>query len=320
MDFRETLHSGTSDADSKLADIIQKLSTDMMKSALPDRPEIQEKLTPNYPPGCKRVIISDDYFPALARDNVTLNTGGIERVTEKGIVTDGNEEEFDLIILATGFRTVEFMHPIKVTGKDNRLLSDIWKDGACALYGVGVESLPNFGMLYGPNTNLGHNSIVLMIEAEVRYTSKLISAVLSARQQGESLTITPKSERVAEYNKELHEALSKTSFAHPNCNSWYKNDKGLITNNWSGDVVEYQKILATVNWNDFDLVGYGAEQLEKKKTTRVGRVMEESIISYKTLGISMVSMAAIAGGLAITGTPKRLEPMLQQMLSKWRWR
>lgn len=293
MDFREYLYDSIATADSKSSDLIRKLTTDSLKSKLPDRPDLQEKLTPNYSPGCKRVIISDDYFPTLGRDNVSLNTSSIERVTESGIRTNDGEEEFDLIILATGFRTVEFMHPIKVVGKDNRELSDIWKDGARALYGVGVENLPNFAMLYGPNTNLGHNSIILMIESQALYVSKLVSTVMAARRQGQTLTITPNSDRVEEYNKELQEQISHTSFADPNCNSWYKNEKGLVTNNWSGNVIDYQKLLSKVNWKDFDISGYNAQQLVSKRTARVGRVVEETVITYKAIAVTLVSIAAI---------------------------
>lgn len=313
MDFREYLYDSIASADAKSSSLIRKLNAHMLKNALPDRPDLQEKLTPDYPPGCKRVIISDDYFPALGRDNVTLNTSPIEQVTESGIRTSDGEEEFDLIVLATGFRTVEFMHPIKVIGKDDRELSDIWKDGARALYGVGVESLPNFAMLYGPNTNLGHNSIILMIEAQVRYVSKLVSTVMGARQQGQTLTITPKPDRVDEYNKELQEQISHTSFADPSCNSWYKNEKGLVTNNWSGTAVDYQKLLSKVNWNDFDLSGYNAQQLAKKKTARVGRVVEETIITYKAVAVTLVTLAAIT---AFKG-PDAIPSMVRKWRLKW---
>lgn len=310
MDFREYLFDAVARSDASSSSIVRKLTMHMLKNALPDRPDLREKLTPNYPPGCKRVIISDDYFPTLGRDNVSLNTSPIEQVTEGGIRTSDGEEEFDLIVLATGFRTVEFMHPIKVTGKDNRELSDVWKDGARALYGVGVESLPNFAMLFGPNTNLGHNSIILMIEAQVLYVSELISAVMDARKQGQSLAIIPKPDRVEEYNKELQEQISHTSFADPNCNSWYKNEKGFVTNNWSGNVVDYQKLLSKINWNDFDLSGYNAQRLVKKKTARVGRVVEETTITYKAVAVTLVSLAAITAFKGPDAIPS--------MVRKWR--
>ncbi|PGH15402.1 hypothetical protein AJ80_05586 [Polytolypa hystricis UAMH7299] len=299
MDFREVTYSAVTNQESTMANFIRNESLKMMKRQLPNQPELWEKVTPDYPVGCKRILLSDNYFPTLARKNVTLETGHIERITEKGIVVDSVETEYDLIVLATGFRTVEFMHPIKVYGTNGRSLSDIWSktQGARALYGVTVESLPNFGMLYGPNTNLGHNSIILMIEAQARYIYAMISAVLRARQQGQSLAITPKPSRVEGFNAEMQEVLKSTSFAHPNCSSWYKTEEGLITNNWSGTVVDYQKLLSKLDWNDFDLAGYGSTNLGAK-TTHLGRVREESMVGYKTLGVA-VSVLAVAGGIAM---------------------
>lgn len=156
MDLREMFHGFVADPNSKISNFMRDESQKAMKSALANKPELWEKLVPNYAPGCKRILLTDDYYPTLARDNVDLETRGIARVTESGIETaDGDSREFDLIVLATGFRTVEFMFPIQVFGAGGRSLADIWKGGARAYNGVTVEDLPNFAMLYGPNTNLG---------------------------------------------------------------------------------------------------------------------------------------------------------------------
>lgn len=306
MDFREAFFSAVTNPDSRTSGLIRDASQAMMKRQLSNKPELLEKLTPNYPPGCKRVILSDDYYPALARDNVSLETGHIDRITEKGVVVDGVEHDFDLLVCATGFRTVEFMHPIKIYGKNGRPLSEVWSHGARALYGVAVESMPNFGMLYGPNTNLGHNSIVLMVEAQMRYLLRLIEAVLRARAaQGSSLAVVPKKERVDAFNEELQRALSSTSFAHPNCNSWYKTDEGLITNNWSGNVVDYQKLLSKVKWDDFEIEGSGqaVQKSVKRSVVNIGRVREETIFGLK-------SCAAAAGLMGVLGTLAMKAPHL----------
>ena len=259
-----------------------------------------EKLTPNYAIGCKRVIISDDYFPVFNLPQVSLETGKIAKITEKGIEIDGVETEYDLIVCATGFRSVEFMHPIKITGSAGRTLTSVWSSGAKAMYGMVVESLPNFAMLYGPNSNLGHNSIILMIEAQSRYINALIKEVLKAKMAGKSLTMTPNRERVEEYNRTIQKVLQNSSFADPNCMSWYKDEKtGLITNNWSGTVIDYQKMLSKVDWSDYDLSGNGAEGLSEGQTTTIGRVVEETTVSYRTMGFTAVSLLAMAGGLAL---------------------
>lgn len=156
MDFREDFHDAIFDNDSQYARDIRDTTPKLLRAQLANKPELWDTLTPDYAPGCKRVIISDDYFPTLGRDNVSLETRSIVRITEKGIEVEGDgEQEYDLIILATGFQTVDFIHPVQVYGANGRPLSDIWKDGAKAYKGVTVEDLPNFGMFYGPNTNLG---------------------------------------------------------------------------------------------------------------------------------------------------------------------
>jgi cation diffusion facilitator CzcD-associated flavoprotein CzcO len=243
MDFREAFFDAVWDNKSPTAQFLEGQSKDQLHTQLASREDLWDKLQPKYSIGCKRVIITDDYFPVFLRDNVKLDTGKIDRITEDGIVTDGKEEEYDLIICATGFRTVEFMHPIEITGTSGRTLASVWKEGGEALYGVLVESLPNFGMLYGPNTNLGHNSIVLMIEAQSKYINGLIKEILAARTQGGQLVIKPREARVAEFNKEIQRELEKSSFNDPNCGSWYKReDNGKITQNWSGNVIQYQKV------------------------------------------------------------------------------
>ena len=165
MDFRESFYAAVTDGQSAFANEIRRQSTEMMHAQLPNRPDLWEKLTPKYNPGCKRVIVSDDYFPTLARPNVALETRPIHRIGSSSVsVLDENgqpdvvEADYDLLVCATGFRTTQFMHPIELKGKRGRQLSEVWHKGAQAFNGTCVEDMPNFGMLYGPNTNLGHNS------------------------------------------------------------------------------------------------------------------------------------------------------------------
>lgn len=250
MDFREWTYGFVQGGSTETSAVFRQFSDQLMKTQLPDRPDLWEKLQPKYDIGCKRILITDDYFPVFLRDSVKLETRAIDKITEKGVVAEGDEEEFDLVILATGFRTVEFMHPIDIRGTNGRSISDIWKAGGEALYGVTVESLPNFGMLYGPNTNLGHNSIILMIEAQSNYINALMAKVLEARLNGGQLVIQPKPDVVAAFNNNMQEELKNTSFADERCGSWYKRkDNGKITQNWWSTVINYQ----TVSMNDDSL-------------------------------------------------------------------
>ncbi|ORY00542.1 flavin-binding monooxygenase-like protein [Clohesyomyces aquaticus] len=316
MDFRESFHPAVFDTDSAFANQIREWCDQSLKSQIPNRPDLWEKLLPDYSPGCKRVIITDDYYPAIANPKTTLETNKIVRVTETGVeVSDGHggttHHEHDMLVLATGFRTVEFLHPIKITGSHGRTLSDIWAGGASALYGTTVPELPNFGMFYGPNTNLGHNSIILMIEAQSQYLNTLVSAVLDARSRGERIGISPKVEKTEKFNEKIQDILATSSFADPKCGSWYKNKEGKITNNWSGTVIEYQDLLAKVDWEDFEVVGgkcaSGVVFGSGKKSTKIGRVREETMVSNTGLLLGGLSVAAMAGAWTFRGKlPKRL--------------
>lgn len=303
MDFRESFYDAVIDGQSPFAGDIRTMCIDQMHAALPGQEELWKKLTPDYNPGCKRIIISDDYYPTIALPNVSLETRPIANISDRAVNVNGEngetvaaESDYDLLVLATGFKTVDFMHPIALTGRDGRTLKDVWKDGARAYNGTCVEDLPNFGMLYGPNTNLGHNSIILMIEAQSRYINGLISPVINARRQGKALSVRPKKEKIEAYNEKVQKILRNSSFADPNCNSWYKNEAGLITNNWSGTVIEYQEMLSKVDLDDYVVEGSGEDTVSRKELN-VGRVVEETKVSDKMLAaVSVLSVAAIAGG------------------------
>ncbi|EME45127.1 hypothetical protein DOTSEDRAFT_70988 [Dothistroma septosporum NZE10] len=302
MDFREWTHGFVADANSDTSKMFTEMALQMLKDQLPTQPDLQEKLTPKYQLGCKRIIISDDYFPAVGQDNVTLETRPISNIDGHSVTVFENGEsvtardDYDLLVCATGFKTVDFMHPIKLTGKNDRPIGEVWRDGAKAFYGMTVEDMPNFGMLYGPNTNLGHNSIILMIEAQSRYINGLISPVLDARKNGNAISITPRKEPLEAYNSRLQEELQNSTFNDPNCQSWYKNEKGIITNNWSGTVVEYQKMVEDVKLEEYIIEGSGENGISKK-TIHVGRVKEETSVSDTTLMVmGALGTAVVVGG------------------------
>ncbi|KAK6390324.1 hypothetical protein LTR65_005699 [Meristemomyces frigidus] len=304
MNFRESTFDAIVDSTSDISKQFREMAIEMMHRQLPNQPELWKKLTPSYNLGCKRIIISDDYYPALSTPNVVLETRPIHSISGSAVKVTGAdgepeaaESDYDLLVCATGFQTLEFMHPIRIFGKNGRPLNDVWKQGARAYLGTCVEDMPNFGMLYGPNTNLGHNSIILMIESQSRYINGLIKPVLEARKQGKALSLRPRHDKTEAYNEEVQETLKSSSFNDPNCNSWYKNDAGLITNNWSGTVVEYQELMAHVRYGDYEAEGSGKGIVLEKPTYKVGRVVEESQVSDKTLvALGVLSTAALVGG------------------------
>lgn len=185
-------------------------------------PELRAKLTPDYPIGCKRILISDRYLPTIQRPNVALVTERIERIEPEGVRTaDGALRPADVIILATGFKPFNLLASIEVTGPSGRTLADVWSQGIIAHRTVAVPEMPNFFMLLGPNSGLGHNSVVLMIEAQVNYIVALLDEML-ARGAG---AVEPTREATKAFDERLQQDLAHTVWAG-GCKSWYLDESG----------------------------------------------------------------------------------------------
>jgi cation diffusion facilitator CzcD-associated flavoprotein CzcO len=191
-------------------------------------PALRRKCIPDYVMGCKRVLFSNDWYPALARTNVELVTDPIDRIVADGIVTaDGTRRQADVLIYGTGFRTLDFLAPMSVTGLHGRELHDLWRDGARAYLGITVSGFPNLFMLYGPNTNLGGNSIIYMLEGQIGYALDAIRALDSERLDW--LDVRP--EVQSAFNSWVGKA-SRSSVWESGCRSWYTTASGRNTNNW----------------------------------------------------------------------------------------
>lgn len=318
MDIRESFWNVLVDTDGDAHTTVKAISTDLLNKQLPgeDNAELRQVLTPNYPPGCKRILISDDYYPALGESHVTLETAAIEAVTPEGVrvasgwnSTNGQHASqihpVDVIVCATGFQATQFLSPLHVQVPGQETLAQRWRDGAFAYKGMTVPQLPNFAIMYGPNTNLGHNSIILMIEAQSAYINRLISAVRSHSGDPERgyLKISPREAPTEEWNRKLQASLGKSTLASDQCSSWYKSDTGLITTNWSENVVEYQRQVSTIDWNDYELEGPGASELRAQGRVRWPRVVEESQPWYQswTKASSIVlSLSVVAAATLLT--------------------
>lgn len=208
-------------------------------------PALRAKLTPDYEIGCKRVLISNDFYPALTQPNVELVTEAITRMTPQGVVdATGRLHEVDVVIYATGFETKSFAGETAITGLGGVSLAHAWRDGPEAYLGLAVSGFPNLFMLYGPNTNLGHNSIIYMIEAQVDY-------VLQALAAGRPLSV--KAEVMERYNDDLQQQLANTPWAGT-CTSWYKTADGKILNNWPHTARAYAEAVAVFDPAAYDVV------------------------------------------------------------------
>jgi cation diffusion facilitator CzcD-associated flavoprotein CzcO len=209
-------------------------------------PALRRALSPDYAIGCKRVLISDDYYPALARENVEVVTAPIARVERDAVVTaDGRRVEVDTIILATGFDSLHFLAPLDVRGLGGVPLVDAWRGGAEADLGTLVSGFPNFFVLYGPNTNLGHNSIIFMIECQVHWVLRCLDELRSR-----DAWLDVKREAMTASNAALEDRLGRTVWM-TGCHSWYKTEAGKVTNNWPGFAFQYWLATRNPRFEDF---------------------------------------------------------------------
>lgn len=198
-----------------------------IRKQIPDK-VLRKKVTPDYTIGCKRILLSNNYYPALAQDHVDVRTDGIQEVTAGGVVDkNGVEREVDAIIFGTGFKAQDPIPHGMIFGRGNRDLLDAWRDGAEAYKGTTVHGFPNFFMLVGPNTGLGHSSMVYMIESQIQY---VMDALAQMRQQGWE-AVDVKEGVQADYNAML-QAKSDGSVWDSGCNSWYVNENGKNTTLW----------------------------------------------------------------------------------------
>lgn len=204
-------------------EILAALAHDHLEKAIAD-PVLRARLTPDYPIGCKRILVSSDFYPAVQRDDVDLITDRIERVTPAGIRTvDGTERPADVIVLCTGFRATEYLRGIDVTGRGGRSLHDRWSGVPRAYHGMAVPGFPNLFLMYGPNTNQGGNSILLVLEAQAHY----IAAVLSEMEARGASTVDVRPEAMQRYSDDLEAALATTVW-HGGCDSYFVTADGDI--------------------------------------------------------------------------------------------
>jgi cation diffusion facilitator CzcD-associated flavoprotein CzcO len=197
--------------------------------------------------GCKRILMSNDWYRSLQLPQVEVVTEPISGVREQAVVTaGGREHEVDTIVLGTGFAATEFLLPMRVTGRGGRDLHEQWKDGARAHLGTVVPGFPNLFVLYGPNTNLGHNSIIVMLEAQIGWVVQAVR--LLRRAAGRTLEVRP--EVAAGFDAWVQERVGHTVFAG-GCRSWYLTASGRNTQNWPASTLTFRRRLRRLRLDEF---------------------------------------------------------------------
>ncbi len=234
--------------------LIADVARGYLERKVPD-PDLRAKLTPDYPLGCKRTLISSAFYPAIQRDDVELVTDRIERVTPTGIVTvDGTERPCDTIVLCTGFRATEYLRGIDVRGRSGARLHDRWSGVPRAYLGMAVPGFPNLFMAYGPNTNQGGNSILVILEAQARYVAEAVR--LLADERAASIEVRP--DAMQRYVDALEASLADTVWSD-GCASYFRTSAGDIVTQLPYAAGWYCERTATLDLDDYDLDGSRAE-------------------------------------------------------------
>ncbi|WP_067452797.1 flavin-containing monooxygenase [Actinomadura macra] len=213
----------------------EKLARWHIRNQIAD-PGLRAKVTPDYTIGCKRVLLSNDYYPALTRPNVEVETAGIAEVREQSVITrDGREYEVDCIIYGTGFKVTDALAELRVTGRGGVKLQEIWADGIEAHRGTTIPGMPNFFMLLGPNTGLGHNSVVFMIEVQIQH---VLSCLRLLQERGAD-AMEPRPEASRRFNDRMHKRLRRAVWSEGGCQSWYLDEQGVNRTLWPGHTFEF---------------------------------------------------------------------------------
>jgi len=210
-------------------------------------PALRKIVTPDYPLGCKRILLSNDWYSALVRDNVKVTDQEIDWITPTAIVTkDGIEHQVDIIIYCTGFKSTDFLQPITIVGRDSKYLHDVWKDGAEAYRGSSVPGFPNLFMIYGPNTTVP-SSAIFMIECQVNYALKFVRRILK-----DKLVFEVKREPMRKFNEAIQRRAQRYAWMS-SCNNWFKSASGKLVNNWPSPTLKFFLLTRSLDVRNYQI-------------------------------------------------------------------
>jgi 4-hydroxyacetophenone monooxygenase len=236
---------------SKLNDVYLQFFTTYLKSQLDGREDLQEKTLPNFPPFGKRILLDNGWFRTLKQPNVELLAEGISELTKTGLITSSGEERtIDTLILCTGFEQQRFLFPMEIRGRGAKLLRDAWQDDDARAYlGISSPGFPNLFYLYGPNTNPPSGSYIHTAEAQVRYITKILTAMASKR----IASVECRGEPFDRYNHDVDEANSHMVYAQDGVHNYYRNAQGRVVTNSPWPVLKYWSMTREPDLSDYVL-------------------------------------------------------------------
>lgn len=246
--------------DVRAAKLTERLALRHLARAVRD-PALRAKLTPDYAVGCKRILLSDDYLPALAKENVEVVTDGIAEIRPEGIVTkDGQLHEVDTIIFGTGFQVQKYPFAERIRGRGGKALSETWQDRMTAHLGTTVSGYPNLFVLQGPNTGLGHSSVILMIESQIEH---IVKAVRYLRTHT-AASIEPRIEAQNAFVAHVDQGMAGTVWTSGGCKSWYLDANGRSSTLWHGFTFTFKRRVERFDPSEYVVITRRARPVEKR--------------------------------------------------------
>ncbi|MDK9495715.1 NAD(P)/FAD-dependent oxidoreductase [Streptomyces katrae] len=236
--------------------LIESLAKANMARSIKD-PQLRAKLTPSYRIGCKRILLSSEYYPALARPDVDVVASGLKEIRGSVLVAaDGTETEVDAIIFGTGFHVTDMPIAERVVGADGQTLADAWKDGMQALRGATAAGFPNWMTIIGPNTGLGNSSMILMIESQLNYMADYLRqlSLLDGSGRGGRTALAVRPSAVNQWNRRVQARMERTVWNTGGCTSWYLDAQGRNTTVWPGTTGEFRRATLTVDLAEYEVV------------------------------------------------------------------
>ncbi|MFR9755469.1 flavin-containing monooxygenase [Streptomyces sp. TR06-5] len=231
--------------------LVEKLAAAHMKKAIKD-PEMRRQLTPDYRIGCKRILLSNTWYPALAQPNVDVVASGLKEVRGNTLVaTDGTATEVDAVVFGTGFHVTDMPIATRIKGADGTTLAEAWRDGMEALRGSTAAGFPNFMTVIGPNTGLGNSSMILMIESQLNY---MIDHLRRLDALGGKVALTARRSAVRSWNAHIQDRMRRTVWNTGGCDSWYLDANGRNTTVWPGTTAEFRKVTRRLDLDEYEVL------------------------------------------------------------------
>ncbi|MFE7512393.1 flavin-containing monooxygenase [Streptomyces sp. NPDC057540] len=231
--------------------LVERLARANIARSIKD-PELRAKLTPSYRIGCKRILLSNTYYPALARPNVDVVASGLREVRgSTAVAADGTETEVDAIVFGTGFHVTDIPIAERVVGAEGHTLAESWKDGVQVLRGATAGGFPNLMMIIGPNTGLGNSSMILMIESQLNYLADYLRQL---RVLGGRAALAVRPSAVGAWNRKVQSRMERTVWKAGGCDSWYLDANGRNTTLWPGTTAEFRRETRGVDLSEYEVL------------------------------------------------------------------